>query len=166
MTTTQATRISIHRNESTGYALTTMVDAYGVIHVTDTAGLHHTTVDPDNAATVVWERSLFHDARPHQAPAPTMASPLAPEHRVRPSNLGKGSSLTTMTEAQARAIRVATIGSGRLFRGPRVTTTMLRAMARRGWLELDDRVRPTYGTVTQAGRNALAAYDARNGGAR
>lgn len=173
MTTTQATRLKIYRNEATGYALTMVTDAQGVIHVTDSEAFHATTVDADRAETILWERSLRFGAKPHQAPAPTMASPLATDAQVPSANLGRGSSLTTMTDAQARVVSYALkrITTGVIHRGSSeldgyATAPMLRAMARRGWLELDDKIRPTYGTVTDAGRTALEWYDAqaRKGG--
>lgn len=58
-----------------------------------------------------------------------------------------------------------------LWRGPaderrHATLTMLKAMARRGWLELDNAVRPTHGTMTDNGRRALERWQAAQGGAR
>lgn len=171
MTTTQATRVKVWTNDATGYALTTVTDAYGVTHVTDTNGAHRTFAGPSAPADVervTWELSIRYDARPYQAPAPTMASPLEPTAQVRPSNLSRGVSVTKMTDAQARAMRYA-IESTRtavIHRGsPELdgyaTAPMLRAMERRGWLQLDDRVRPSYGRVTPHGRRALERYDTR-----
>ncbi len=165
MTTTQATRIKIYRNEATGYALTMVTDAQGVIHVTDSEAFHATTVDPADAAAILWERSLRFDARPHQAPAPTMASPLAADAQVPSANLARGSTLTQMSDAQATVARFAVehVG-GCVFRGPAdgqtATATMLRAMERRGWLQLDNRIRPQYGRMTPHGVKALERYDA------
>lgn len=164
MTTSQTTRIKIWKNETTGYALTTVTDPYGVIHVTDTEGFHATTLDPAAAEHTAWERSLRFGALPWQSPAPQMVSPHAPAHRVRPSGLARGTSMTQMTGPQARALRAALAGNGTVSRGGTgddLSAASLRAMERRGWLELDDRIRPTFGRVTPHGRKALERFDAR-----
>lgn len=40
-----------------------------------------------------------------------------------------------------------------------VGLAMLRALRRRGWVVLDNRTQPTHGTLTDAGRRALARYE-------
>lgn len=40
---------------------------------------------------------------------------------------------------------------------------MLRSLARRGWVELNHPIRPSYGTLTDSGRRALARYEAKHG---
>lgn len=165
MTTTQATRIKIYTNTETDYALTMVTDAQGIVHVTDSEGFHATTLSPTDAETILWERSLRFGAKPYQAPAPQMASPLTPAAQVPAANLGRGASLTTMNDAQATKIREALDVAGAVWRGPvsakrHAPLSMLRAMAKRGWLELDNRIRPTFGTVTDAGRKALERHDA------
>lgn len=162
----------VWRNESTDYSMT-IVELHGFYHVTDSAGhysVHAELTGGRGAEHTAWQLQVRYDARPVQPAAPTMASPLAERHRVQPSNLGRGSSLTQMTGPQARATRFAIEHcDGYVFRGgsgQELSGPSLRAMARRGWLELDDRIRPSYGTVTDAGRKALERFDATNGGAR
>lgn len=80
------------------------------------------------------------------------------------------------TEAQARAMRNAVKWSSAQLGRPAmvlrygavhgVGLTMLHAMRRRGWVVLDDRAHPSYGTLTDAGRRALARYEASKAGAR
>lgn len=95
--------------------------------------------------------------------APQIVSPLPAAERCA-SGLSAGATLTMPTEPQARVLARGAAGRGiwRYGHTYGVGITMLRALARRGWLELDDKVRPQYGTLTDAGRKALARYDAKH----
>jgi hypothetical protein len=102
------------------------------------------------------------------APAPAQIESPLPAAERRCSGLARGATLTMPTEPQARvmAITVKWTREGaplQIFRSKRCDLRMLRALARRGWLELNHPIRPTYGTLTDAGRKALAAYEAKYG---
>lgn len=94
--------------------------------------------------------------------APQIVSPLPAVERCT-SGLASGATLTMPTEPQSARLRAASIGTGQLWRGPFCDVRMMRALARRGWFELDNRVRPSYGTLTDAGRRALARYESKHG---
>lgn len=100
-----------------------------------------------------------------------IASPLAEGERQSSGLVGGGAAANRMSEAVRERLRVAVKWTPEgqpvvIHRCGRTNVRMLKAMARRGWLELDNKVRPSYGTVTDAGRRALAAELARTGGAR
>lgn len=133
-----------------------------------------TTLNEDYARTMARREAEAHNARMASQPAPAqMASPL-PVNEQRSSGLaGGGAAANAMSWPMARIMSEALDWwAGTVRRGrhcPETATTGLRnmrAMARRGWLELDHPIRPTLGTVTDAGRRALAAELARTGGAR
>lgn len=105
-----------------------------------------------------------------EAPVGQMTSPLTADAQSS-DGLSAGATLTMPTDAQGRTLQgAATIrGDGqwaRIYRGQPcaaagvATLSTLKAMARRGWLELDHPVRPSYGTVTDAGKRALARWTA------
>jgi len=108
-------------------------------------------------------------AREWVAQAPVVAafaqieSPLPAAERCA-SGLARGATLTMPTEPQARALaKVDGEGFLRRFGVFGVGHIMLRALARRGWVDLDHPIRPLYGRITSAGRRALAAYERKHG---
>lgn len=110
--------------------------------------------------------------RRHTCKPAQMTSPLEAPAQVRSARpLATGATLTMPELPQARCLAWARERSlhCRVMRGTAsvtgqtATRTQLVGMARRGWLELDDAIRPTYGTITHAGRQAIIAYVARNG---
>lgn len=151
----------------------------GITGTTETAPAGHVVyvVTAANGATMRTDvgslaRSVAIEWSVCPPPAPQMASPLPAAERCT-SGLATGATLTMPTEPQARIMsEAADWWAGTVRRGrhcPETATTGLRnmrAMARRGWLELDDPIRPTYGTLTDAGRRALARYNAATAGAR
>ncbi len=163
-----------YRNEDTGYRVTLTDNENGYAKVTDSKGYEFPMVGADYrfAALLASSRAAHNGAvlvADVPAPAP-VTSPLTPDTQVPASNLAAGATLTVPTEAQARAMAIAIKwSSAQLGRGPvvrrgrRTPAPMLRAMARRGWLVLDHSIRPTAGTITPAGRYALAAYVAKHG---
>lgn len=96
-----------------------------------------------------------------------IASPLVESER-QSSGLARGARLTMPTVAQARVMGIAvkwqTPGyPAYVTRSRRCDLRMLRALARRGWVELDHPIRPLRGDLTDAGRHALAAYERKHG---
>lgn len=107
----------------------------------------------------------------HVAPAPQIASPLIESERQCSGLAGGGGAANKMSTAVRERLRLAVKWTPEgqpvvIHRCGRTNGRMLKAMARRGWLELDSKVRPSYGTVTDAGRRALAAELARTARAR
>lgn len=126
-----------------------------------------TTLNEDYARTMARREAETHNARAAIDPGtPQITSPLAEDEQQRSGLAGGGPAANAMSAPVLARLRVATLGSGRLYRGRMTNLRMLKAMARRGWLELDHPIRPTLGMVTDAGRRALAAELARTGGAR
>ena len=102
-----------------------------------------------------------------------IASPLIENERQCSGLSGpSGSAANAMSEPMRRKLIVARdnlILPGRIARGGHeweANVRMLRALARRGWLALNDPIRPRYGDLTDAGRKALARELASTGGAR
>jgi hypothetical protein len=93
-----------------------------------------------------------------------MASPLPPAERYA-SGLARGTSVTALSPELLAKLREATLNptaTDALLRGPanqhgRATRTQLVALARRGYLALDNAVRPTCGTLTDLGRRTADA---------
>jgi hypothetical protein len=155
-------RVKIWTNPGTEYAVTITRDAYGVYWVVDTHGLAVWDTDRDMAESVARGRALMFEATEVVPQVPQMASPLVASARCA-SGLGRGSSLTRPADAVLTALYVAERNGGVVERGGRMgeaTISTLKAAARRGWLELDGvGTAPspvTKGTITTAGRNALA----------
>ncbi len=97
-----------------------------------------------------------------QAPAvELMTSPLPAAERCA-SGLARGASLTMPSEPQARALDNPR-GVVLRYGSTGVGLTMLRSLARRGWIVLDDRIRPAHGVITSNGRRALSRYEAKAG---
>lgn len=96
--------------------------------------------------------------------APRVESPLPIAERCS-SGLARGASLTMPTDAQARALDNSR-GVVLRYGSTGVGLTVLRSLARRGWIVLDDRIRPAHGVITSNGRRARARYEASKAGAR
>jgi hypothetical protein len=166
-----------YRNDITGYVVTLIDNERGHAVVTDSKGYSFPMVGADypHAATLARGRAHLNGAAEVPqvgAPAP-IVSPLASEAQVPASNLATGATLTMPTLPQARCLawasRTTLAGSGTVLRGnasvtgQTATFDQLRAMARRGWLDLNHPVRVNLGVITPAGRAALAAYVAKHG---
>lgn len=167
------TQTTIYRNDTTGYRVTLMDNGRDA-RVTDSLGYDFPMVGADypHAAVLAASRAHLNGAVEVAAPAPAqMVSPLTTDAQVPASNLAAGAVLTMPTLPQARCLDWAHNKSlsASVFRGQASSTgqtatlDQLLGMARRGWLTLDHPYRPTYGTITAAGRNALAAYVAKHG---
>lgn len=168
------TQTTIYRNDATGYRVTLVDNGRGYAEVTDSLNYRFPMAGADYpfAAVLAASRAHLNGAVEVAAPAPAqMTSPLAVDAQVPASNLAAGAVLTMPTLPQARCLDWARNKSlsASVFRGrasstgQTATLDQLQAMARRGWLELDRRVAPNRGTLTAAGRNALAAYVAKHG---
>lgn len=103
---------------------------------------------------------------------PRMASPLPVDEQRCSGLAGGGAAANAMSEPARRKLIIARdnlIRPGRIARGGHeweANVRMLRALARRGWLTLDNPIQPRYGDLTDAGRKALARELASMGGAR
>ena len=96
-------------------------------------------------------------------------SPLPTVERCA-SGLATGANLTMPTKMQSYAMACAVKWSSAqlnrpavIYRTSRTNIRTLLAMSRRGWLDLDHPIRPTCGTLTDAGRRALARYESKHG---
>lgn len=103
-------------------------------------------------------------------PAPAQIESPLPAAERQSSGLAGGGAAANAMSAPVRAMlascrRRRSIERGRLADG-NYPIRMLKAAARRGWLALDDQIRPTFGTLTDAGRKALARELTSIGGAR
>lgn len=124
-------------------------------------GVEHDATTMPSVALKIF-REVFALAAPAQ-----MESPLPAAERCT-SGLADGATLTMPTEPQYRIMHVSAkwtpVGTPvvlQRWRGCNIT--MLRALARRGWVELNHPIRPSHGTLTDAGRKALARYEAKHG---
>jgi hypothetical protein len=166
-----------YRNDTTGYTVTLIDNGPTRTRVIDSKGYSFPMIDVDypHAATLAASRAHLNGATLVPAPAPVqMASPLAADAQVRTVKpLRKEAILTMPTTAQARCLNWAAndpdsydgkVGRGMpSASGSTVHASTLRAMALRGWLDLDHPIRPNYGKITDTGRHALAAYVAKYG---
>lgn len=165
---------TIYRNDTTGYTVTLIDNGRGGARVTDSLNYDFPMVGSDYpfAATLAKSRAHLNGAvEVPAAPAAQMTSPLPAALQVKSSRPLVANVIGLPTLPQARCLDWARNRSlsATVFRGVASHTgqtapmPVLVAMARRGWLELDHPIRPTQGTITEAGRNALAAYVAKNG---
>ena len=170
MTTTKT-----YRNDSTNYWVTLTDSGHGVAAVTDSLGYRFPMVGSDYAHAATLAASRAHNNGAVEvvavpAPAP-MASPLPAELQVRSARPLAVGVIGLPSLPQARCLQwvVRDTFNGKVMRGYASTDgrtapmPVLIAMSRRGWLELDHPIRPTSGTITDAGRNALAAYVVKHG---
>lgn len=126
--------------------------------VTSPAGRVLITTDVQSLALRVQR-----EANTIPTPAAQVVSPLPAAERCS-SGLAAGATLTMPTEPQARALAGAdTFGHIPRYGYRGVGYTVLRALKRRGWVELNHPVRFDLGRITEAGRKALARYEARHG---
>lgn len=170
---------TIYRNDTTGYTVTLIDNGRGGARVTDSLNYDFPMVGSDYpfAATLAASRAHLNGAvEVPAAPAAQMTSPLPADLQVKSSRPLVANVIGLPTLPQARCLSWAG-RSGQWAEGVRGTVRrgfasiagntapmpVLVAMARRGWLELDHPIRPTEGAITEAGRNALAAYVAKNG---
>lgn len=160
-------QVIVYRNASTGAVVTLHTDAYGAHHIMANVG-----TSPEPTGDREWAESLANGlalklgATRYLAPVRQMASPLPPAER-RASGLARGTSVTALSpELLAKLREAAEIASFTevpyLRRGAadaegRATLTQLVALARRGYLALDNAVRPTIGTLTDLGRRTADA---------
>lgn len=171
---TQTTKT--YRNDATGYRVTLTDNGRGAI-VTDSLGYSFPMVGADYpfAAVLAASRARLNGATEVPAlPEPAqMTSPLAADAQVRQARpLATGATFTMplLTQARCLAWAARAIGTRGAVRrgyasptGASATLSQLLGMARRDWLTLDHPYRPTLGTITAAGRAALAAYVAKHG---
>lgn len=173
------TQTTTYRNPDTGYTVKLLDIRPGVAKVTTSDGFDFPMIGIDypHAKTLAASRAHLNGAIEvsYWTSAPEqMTSPLAPANQVRSARpLANGANLTMPTLPQARCLAwAAPTTDGRTVEvrrgnasviGATAPYTVLQAMARRGWLLLDHDTRPTYGVITTAGRNALAAYVAKHG---
>lgn len=170
---------TIYRNDITGYTVTLTDNGRGYAKVTDSLNYEFPMVGPDyrHAGTLAKSRAHFGGAvEVPAAPTAQMSSPLRTEAQVRQSRPLVANVIGLPTLPQARCLSWAD-RNGQWAEGVRGTVRrgfasiagntapmpVLVAMARRGWLELDHPIRPTQGTITDAGRRAVTAYVAKNG---
>jgi hypothetical protein len=169
---------TIYRNDTTGYQVTLVDNGRGA-RVTDSLGYNFPMVGADypHAATLAASRAHLNGAVEVPAPAPAqMHSPLAADAQVRSprplANGGGSADIPTLPQARclkwsvgddaAAPIRPVTRGFASVD-GRTAPLPVLIAMARRGWLDLDHPIRPSYGRVTKAGHLALLAYITKHG---
>ncbi len=174
-----------YRNDTTGYVVTLIDNDRGGARVTDSLGYNFPMdgADYPHAAALAARRAHRSGAAlvPQVATPAPLASPLAPETQVRSARpLAAGTTLTMPTLPQARCllwsvgITPGVVADGTppvrpvkrgyaSVDGRTAPLTVLQAMARRGWLQLDHPIRPTQGTVTKAGHLALLAYVTKHG---
>lgn len=139
--------------------------------VTDTRGAGRGPLTTEFGGYATKLAAAWADSEPLPAPQ-QMASPLAAdEHRA--SGLVSGASgyaASQMSEPLRRMLeRAASRPDGRVRRGRgthQYTIRQLKAASRRGWMWLDDAIRPTCATINATGRKALARELAKAGGAR
>lgn len=163
---------TIYRNDITGYTVTLTDNGRGYAKVTDSLNYEFPMVGPDyrHAGTLAKSRAHFGGAvEVPAAPTAQMSSPLRTEAQVRQSRPLVANVIGLPTLPQARCLVRAKYRDGSVRRGfasvdgRTAPMPVLVAMARRGWLELDHPIRPTQGTITDAGRRAVTAYVAKNG---
>jgi hypothetical protein len=157
-----------YRNDTTGYRVTFTDFGRGEALVTDSLGYAFpmTGADYRHAGLLAHSRAKLNGAvLVPDAPAAQMTSPLAADAQVPASNLARGSSLTTLSDAAARAIleaRAAQVDT--LTRSKSTTLPMLQALVRRGHAEWTHRFRTV--RVTAAGRIAADAWAGAQVGAK
>ncbi len=179
-----------YRNDTTGYRVTLIDNGRGA-RVTDSLGYDFPMVGADYPHAATLAKSRAHNNGAVEVPqvgwptpcqhgdyncllcdAPAqMASPLPAELQVRSSRplADGGGSADIPTLPQARCLSWAATFAREVRRGNAsvdgrtAPMPVLVAMARRGWLDLDHSIRPTYGEITATGRRALAAYVAKHG---
>lgn len=162
-----------YRNDSTGYRVTLVDNGRGYAEVTDSLNYRFPMAGADYpfAGLLASSRAKLNGAvevPPVATPAPA-TSPLPVELQTRSARpLATGATLTMPTLPQARCLDWGQHGwpvrrGVASVTGATAPMPVLIAIARRGWLDLDNPARPTEGCVTDAGRRALAAYVAKNG---
>lgn len=168
------TQTKTYRNEATGYTVTLIDYRPGVAKVVDSKGYDFAMIGIDykHAPLLASSRAHINGAVEVAAvPEPAqIVSPLAPAAQVAPSNLATGATLTMPTLPEARCIDWAYTHDGSIRRGMASVTgataplSVLRAMARRGWVTLHGSgYRPTHATVKPSAAAALATYRRKHG---
>lgn len=173
---TTITTTKIYRNDTTGYRVTLIDNNRGYAKVADSKGYEFPMVGSDYpfAATLAASRARLNGAvEVPAAPARQMTSPLAVDAQVRSARpLADGGGVADLpTLPQARILQwCMSAPFGRAVArghadhlGRTATHSQLIAMWRRGWLDLDNTVRPTRGSITRNAAAALAAYVAQHG---
>lgn len=161
------TQTTIYRNDKSGYTVTLIDNGRGAT-VKDSLGYNFPMVGADYpyARTLAASRAHLNGAvEVPAAPAPAqIVSPLAWAAQVRSDRPLAAGTIGLPSLPQARCLTHDTVRRGfASVDGRSAPMPVLIAMWRRGWMTLDNSIRPTYGTITLAGERALAAYVAKNG---